>query len=483
MDSILGNLPFCVCYVDDILIFSRTKEEHRRHVSAVLKRLQENGLVVVLTNAHSALKEWTFSVIACPRTLTPLDDVLKGKAKKLERGSPKKHTFSQTKDALANSTTLAYFDVNPPLRLTTDARNVTCGAVLEQHVDGSLIIGILQEKIETRRNKIQHLRQGAPRRLPRHSPLQAHPGGHTIHHRDGPSTTPHRPRGTGSPDGAICAQDNCNSPLADKSNYPLRHQHWPLTSLDSGFLQKKNIRHHQWTFTPLGTHHCSPPIFRSHPHRHRGTFAPFGICSLPAVNHRLLHEVVGSINDDEDTTQACAEALLSSWVSRFDVPDDITTERRRFPVRDMARSGRPDGNDTPQHNGIQNRSKWHGRTNLSRPQSVPDGELHRRGLENTTENVYGEALAVPGEFFPTSTDDTQLDHLRDIARKFRPCLKTYQVRTVHSKPRNLDDCWYVFLRVDAHQQLLTRPYRGPYRVIKKTTKAFLLDVHGQEDWV
>ncbi|XP_068246464.1 uncharacterized protein [Palaemon carinicauda] len=114
MDSILGDLSFCVCYVDDILIFSRTKEEHRRHVRAVLKRLQENGLV----------------------TLTPLDGVLKGKAKKLEWGSPQ-HAFTQTKEALANATTLAHFDDNAPLRLTTNASNVACGAVLEHLVDGS----------------------------------------------------------------------------------------------------------------------------------------------------------------------------------------------------------------------------------------------------------------------------------------------------------------------------------------------------------
>ncbi|XP_068203598.1 uncharacterized protein [Palaemon carinicauda] len=117
-------------------------------------------------------------------------------------------------------------------------------------------------------------------------------------------------------------------------------------------------------------------------------------------------------------------------------------------------------------------------TNSSRPQGVRDD-----GEPSPAERVYGEALAVPGKFFPTSTDDTQLDHLRDIARKFRTCLNTYRDRTKHFKPRSLDDCGYVFVRVDAYRQPLTRPYRGPYRVIKKMTKAFLLDVHGQEDWV
>ncbi|XP_068243809.1 uncharacterized protein [Palaemon carinicauda] len=105
------------------------------------------------------------------------------------------------------------------------------------------------------------------------------------------------------------------------------------------------------------------------------------------------------------------------------------------------------------------------------------------GEPSPADKFYGEALAVPGEFFLTSTDDTQLDHLRNIARKFRPCLKTYQDRTKHFKPRNRDDCGYVFARIDTHRHPLTRHYRGPYRVISKTTKAFLLDVHGQEDGI
>ncbi|XP_068203681.1 uncharacterized protein [Palaemon carinicauda] len=105
------------------------------------------------------------------------------------------------------------------------------------------------------------------------------------------------------------------------------------------------------------------------------------------------------------------------------------------------------------------------------------------GEPSPAEKVYGEALTVPGKFFPTSTDDTLLDHLRDIAKKFRLCLKTYQDRTKHFNPRNLDDCGHVFVRVDAHRQPLTRLYRGPYRVITESTKAFLLDMHGQEDWV
>ncbi|XP_068250323.1 uncharacterized protein [Palaemon carinicauda] len=46
IDGILVVLPFCVCYVDDILVFSSSKEEHLRHLCIVLNCLQQNGLVV-----------------------------------------------------------------------------------------------------------------------------------------------------------------------------------------------------------------------------------------------------------------------------------------------------------------------------------------------------------------------------------------------------------------------------------------------------
>ena len=35
---------FCVVYLDDILIYSKTLEEHQQHVNAVLEKLKEAGL-------------------------------------------------------------------------------------------------------------------------------------------------------------------------------------------------------------------------------------------------------------------------------------------------------------------------------------------------------------------------------------------------------------------------------------------------------
>ena len=46
MDNVLGDLPFCIAYVNDILIFSLTPDKHKRHLHRVLERFRSAGLIV-----------------------------------------------------------------------------------------------------------------------------------------------------------------------------------------------------------------------------------------------------------------------------------------------------------------------------------------------------------------------------------------------------------------------------------------------------
>jgi putative transposase len=43
MNDILSEMWFVTVYLDDILIFSRTPEEHVLHVQAVFEKQQEHG--------------------------------------------------------------------------------------------------------------------------------------------------------------------------------------------------------------------------------------------------------------------------------------------------------------------------------------------------------------------------------------------------------------------------------------------------------
>ncbi|XP_066950832.1 uncharacterized protein [Macrobrachium rosenbergii] len=170
IDTILRDLPFCACYVDDILIFSRSPEEHLRHVRAVLKRLRENGLVVGFDKCTFRAEKVDFlgheispagvcpmaskvdavKKFPMPKTIKslqeflgmvnyyhhfipdiscimyPLTAVLKGKLKTLVWAAPQQQAFEQTKAALAKATILTHLDPTASLRLTTDASNIAC---------------------------------------------------------------------------------------------------------------------------------------------------------------------------------------------------------------------------------------------------------------------------------------------------------------------------------------------------------------------
>lgn len=49
IDEVLHELEFCFAYINDILIASKTEEEHQQHHQTVFERLQHFGIVINLT--------------------------------------------------------------------------------------------------------------------------------------------------------------------------------------------------------------------------------------------------------------------------------------------------------------------------------------------------------------------------------------------------------------------------------------------------
>lgn len=187
-------------FVDDILVFSETEEQHVRDVSDVLDRLEKHslfikpskcqwmvreveflGYTITATNEGTTIKPMRSKVEAItewqlPRTQTqlrsftgfantfrsfvdgfsdiaaPLFDLLKGLPR---RTSPLRWTerarnaFDQIRAAIANSTTLTVADVNKPFFVHTDASDFAVGAVLSQQDDNGEMrpIGFVSEKL------------------------------------------------------------------------------------------------------------------------------------------------------------------------------------------------------------------------------------------------------------------------------------------------------------------------------------------------
>ena len=46
MDQVFKDLHFTFVYLDDILIASRSEEEHRRHLREVLSKHRDNGMAI-----------------------------------------------------------------------------------------------------------------------------------------------------------------------------------------------------------------------------------------------------------------------------------------------------------------------------------------------------------------------------------------------------------------------------------------------------
>ena len=52
MDTMLGGLDFTIAYLDDILIRSQDKDEHKMNVNQVFKRIQDYGFKIKESKCH-----------------------------------------------------------------------------------------------------------------------------------------------------------------------------------------------------------------------------------------------------------------------------------------------------------------------------------------------------------------------------------------------------------------------------------------------
>ena len=57
MDTMLGGLDFTIAYLNDILIKSQDKDEHKIHVNKVFKRIKDYGFKIKESKCEFFFKE------------------------------------------------------------------------------------------------------------------------------------------------------------------------------------------------------------------------------------------------------------------------------------------------------------------------------------------------------------------------------------------------------------------------------------------
>lgn len=211
----------------------------------------------------------------------------------------------------------------------------------------------------------------------------------------------------------------------------------------------------------------------------------------------------------ESTASACASALLHGWVASKGVPDTITSDRGSSFTSHLwtslasllGVSRHQTTSFNPEANGLVERShrslKQALMTRLTGDDWVSQLPWVLLGLRTTpkeglthsaAEMTYGEAIAVPGEFFPSSGSaeeltGTELARVREVVGKFAPCRPTRTNQREAYIPKSLFETKYVFVRHDSYKPPLTPPYKGPFLVLRRNDKAFQLEINGRPDWV
>ncbi|XP_062538610.1 uncharacterized protein LOC134206883 [Armigeres subalbatus] len=102
---------------------------------------------------------------------------------------------------------------------------------------------------------------------------------------------------------------------------------------------------------------------------------------------------------------------------------------------------------------------------------------------SVAELVYGATLRLPGEFFVESKTSNPshefISDLRKVMAQIRPTPTSNHARPYTFVQKDLATCTHVFVRIDAVKPPLSHPFDGPYRVLRRRKKVFVVDINGK----
>lgn len=288
---------------------------------------------------------------------------------------------------------------------------------------------------------------------------------------------------------------------------------WPSMKIDIGM----------WTRACLGcqkakvVRHVKSPIEEFKPtkgrfeHIHMDLVGPLP----PSENMTYLLTIVDRFTRwpecyplNDITAPTIARKFVDEYISRFGCPAVITTDRGRQFTSKLF-------NELTQIMGVH-----HIKTTAYHPQSNGMVERFHRHLkeaikanENTNqwtkclplillgirvafkedlkgapaEMVYGQNLRLPSEIFTPSQDNCLTDRtefIKDLKEKFRsvkPKTPRYDRHKHVYFPKTLEDCKQVYVRVDKVRTGLTAPYEGPYDVIRRCRKYYVVKINEKNE--
>lgn len=184
IDEVIRGLHFCYGYLDDILVYSRNRQEHECHLRQLFTRLNQYGILLNTSKCELGVEEVKFlgyhvskdgirpleeKVEAIkrypePRSIkelrrflgmvnfyhrfvprsaqrqAPLNALLKGPVKKsqpIQLSEEAQRAFEDCKNGLCQAAMLAHPESNATLSLVTDASDTAIGAVLQQLKNGA----------------------------------------------------------------------------------------------------------------------------------------------------------------------------------------------------------------------------------------------------------------------------------------------------------------------------------------------------------
>lgn len=199
---------------------------------------------------------------------------------------------------------------------------------------------------------------------------------------------------------------------------------------------------------------------------------------------------------EDATSKTIASNFLSGWISRFGIPIKITTDQGRYfesaifseltnllgihRIRSSPYHPQSNGMIERFHRSLKSAISCHRNWVDALPMILLGFRTSFRPDLNTTtaELVYGTPLRLPGDFLH-NYEESQVNHdfvtnLKCSIQKIRPSPTNFHSSNKPFVFKELKHCSHVFLRNDSIKKSFTPTYSGPYKVISRDDKNFIL---------